>query len=191
LLKPVERGEESLMRLRATRRFITSILIVTALVVVAAAQDAGQVLRVSVGYGTLKNTPEVIARLTPESRAEVDRLGDLAKQANAAGKHGDALKHYYHAMAIMRGMEWTPARALSSALTLKVDKAMLEPGQPVGVKIGQLFALDERVEGKVTGSIALMKMAGDERVKELKTLEGIEPDFFSRALATEILVPGS
>src|SRR5215216_7557375 len=172
---PVARGEESFMSLRVMRRFIISSLIITVFAMVAAAQDAGQVLRVSVGYGTLKNTPEVIAKLTPEKRAEVDRLGEMARQANAAGKYGEALKSFYHAMAIMRGTEWTPARALSSALTLKIDKAMLEPGQPVVVKLGQIFQLDEKLEGKLSGSIALTKLTGDERLKELKALEGIEP----------------
>ncbi|HEX8186286.1 MAG TPA: prolyl oligopeptidase family serine peptidase [Blastocatellia bacterium] len=177
------------MGLRVTRRLIISTLIVTLFAMVAAAQDAGQVLRVSVGFGTLKNTPEVIARLTPEKRAEVDRLAELARQSNAAGKYGEALKHYYHAIAILRGTEWTPARALSSALTLKIDKAMLEPGQPVAVKVGQIFPLDEKLEGKLAGSITLVKMTGDERVKELKSLEGVEPDFITRPYATEILVP--
>ena len=173
------------MSLRAMRRFIISILIVTACAMVAAAQDAGQVLRVSVGYGTLKNS----ATMTPEKRAEVDRLGDMARTSTAAGKYGEALKHYYHAMAIMRGMEWTPARALSSAVILKMDKLMLEPGQSVGVKLGQIFTLDEKLDGKLTGSIALMKLTGDERLKELKTVEGVEPDMIAHPFATEILVP--
>lgn len=177
------------MSLRVIRRLITSSLIVTLLAVAAAAQDSGQVLRVSVGYGTLKNTPEVMAKLTPEKRAEVDRLGELARQANAAGKYGDALKHFYHAMAIMRGTEWTPARAFASAITLKLDKTMLEPGQPVGMKVGQIFSLDEKLEGKLTGSVALMKMTGDERLKELKTIDALDADFTARPFATEILVP--
>lgn len=173
------------MGLRAMRRFITFILILTACITVAAAQDAGQVLRLSVGYGTLKNS----VTMPPEKRAEVDRLGDLAKAASAAGKYGEALKHLYHAIAIMRGTEWTPARAFSSALTLKMDKAMLEPGQSVKVKLGQLFALDQQPEGKLTGSIALMKMTGDERMKELKTLDEIELDLIAHPFATEITVP--
>jgi predicted esterase len=186
---PVARGEESFMSLRVTRRLIISSLIVTVFAMVAAAQDAGQVLRVSVGYGTLKNTPEVIAKMTPEKRAEVDRLGELARQANVAGKYGEALKRYYHAIAILRGMEWTPARAFSSALTLKMDQTMLEPGQPVRLKLGQIFSLDQKLEGKLTGSIALMKMTGDERVKEIKTLDALEPDFTANPFATEIIVP--
>jgi predicted esterase len=167
------------------RRFIISILIVTACAMIAAAQDAGQVLRVSVGYGTLKNS----VTMTPEKRAEVDRLGDMAKAASSAGKYGEALKHYYHAMAIMRGTEWTPARAFSSSLTLKMDKTMLEPGQSAGLKLGQIFPLDEKLEGKLTGSVALMKMSGDERLKELKTIDGFEPDLIAHPFAAEILVP--
>jgi predicted esterase len=167
------------------RRFIISVLVLAALATVAVAQDAGQVLRVSVGYGTLKNS----VTMTPEKRAEVDRLGDMAKAASAAGKYGEALKHYYHAMAIMRGTEWTAARAFSSSLALKVDKAMLEPGQSVGVKLAQIFSPDEKLGAKPAGSIALTKLTGEERLKELKTLDGLEPDLVAHPFATEILVP--
>src|SRR6185295_16966547 len=104
-----------------------SLIVLLACAALGQAQDAGQVLRVSVGYTTLKNS----VTLSAEKNAEVERIYELAKAANAAGKYGDALKHMYHAMAIMRGNQWTPARALSSALTMKFDRAMLEPGQTV------------------------------------------------------------
>src|ERR1700675_3185358 len=125
------------------RSALTIAILITCLAP-AVAQDAAQVLRVSVGYGTLKNTPAVMAKLTPEARAEVDRLGEMARAANGEGKYGDALKHLYHAMALMRGSEWTPARALGSALTVKLDRAMLDPGDAVAIRIGQMYTLDEK-----------------------------------------------
>jgi predicted esterase len=173
------------MILRAMRRFVYSITVLIACAVIAVAQDAGQVLRVSVGYNTLKNT----VQMTAEKRAEVDRLGKLATEANAAGKYGDALKHLYHAMALMRGTEWTPARALSSALTIKLDRAMLEPGQAVDVRLGQIYSPDEKVEGKLAGSVVLMKMSGEDRVAELKTLDAVEPDFIAHPFTASIVVP--
>jgi predicted esterase len=173
------------MKLKATRRLVYSLIILLACAALGRAQDAGQVLRTSVGFTTLKNT----ATLSPEKKAEVDRLENLAKAANAAGKYGDALKHLYHAMAILRGTQWTPARALSSALTMKFDRAMLEPGQTVEVKFGQIYALDENFAGKLAGSLALMKLTGEERLKELKTLDGVEPDFIAHPLTAQITVP--
>src|SRR5438874_3447698 len=104
------------MLLRATRRLAFSISIIIACITLAAAQDAGQVLRVSVGFTTLRNS----VAMAEEKRAEVDRLGQMARDANTAGKFAEALKHYYHAMSLMRGMEWTPMRALSFGLTLKL-----------------------------------------------------------------------
>jgi predicted esterase len=167
------------------RRLVLAALILTACAGLAAAQDAGQVLRVSVGYNTLKNSVE----MSPEKRAEVDRLGEKAKQANSARKYGEALKHLYHAMALMRGAEWTPARALGSALSLKVDRAMLEPSQSVAVRLKQIYSLDERPEGKLTGSIALLKMTGDQPVKVLKNIDPISPDFISSPFAPEVTIP--
>ena len=174
---------------KVARRFILSVAVVIACCTVGLAQDSGQVLRVSVGYGTMKNTPAVMAKLTPEARAEVDRLGELARAANGEGKYGDALKHLYHAMALMRGADWTPARALGSAITVKLDTAMLDPGDKVAIRIGQLYALDEKVSAKLAGSISLLKLRGDEAVKDLKILDSIDPDFIAHPLSADVVVP--
>lgn len=155
----------------------------------ARAQDAAQVLRVSVGYGTLKNTPTIMARLTPETRAEVERLEKLARTANTEGKYGDALKHMYHAMALLRGTEWTPLRALGSAVTVKLDWLMLDRGDLVVVRIGQLFSLDEKPSGKLAVSISLLHMKGDEMVRELKTANAIEPDFIANPFPAQVPMP--
>ena len=174
---------------KVTRRFILSAALVIACCSVGLAQDAGQVLRVSVAYGTNKNMPSVMSKLTPEARAEVDRLGEMARVANGEGKYGDALKHLFHAIALMRGGEWTPARALSSAVTVKLDRAMLDPGDAVAIRIGQIFALDDKLSAKVAASVSLHKMRGDETVKDLKVLDSIDPDFMAHPLSAEVVVP--
>lgn len=153
------------------------------------AQDSGQVLRVSVGYGTMRNTPSIVSKLTPEVRARVDRLGEMARAANGEGKYGDALKHLYHAMALMRGTEWTPARALGSAITVKLDRAMVDPGDKVSIRVGQMFALDEKLNEKLNASISLLKLRGDESVKELKSLNALEADLIAHPLTSEVVIP--
>ena len=111
---------------KAAKRLILSTAILLACCANGLAQDAGQVLRVSVGFGTLKNT----VAMTPEKKAEVDRLEGLARAANAASKYGDALKHMYHAMALMRGMighQLTRSLPLSS---LSWTEWCSSPGSP-------------------------------------------------------------
>jgi predicted esterase len=174
---------------KLARRSILVTAFAIACCAVALAQDSGQVLRVSVGYGTLRNTPSVMAKLTPEARAEVDRLGEMARKANGEGKYGDALKHLYHAMALMRGAEWTPARELGSAITVKLDRAMLDPGDRVAIRIGQMFSLDQKLNAKLTGSISLVKLRADETVKDLKTLAAVDADFIANPLSAEVSMP--
>ncbi|MFY9553571.1 MAG: prolyl oligopeptidase family serine peptidase [Blastocatellia bacterium] len=174
---------------RMTKLLHVSIAITIACCAVATAQDSGQVLRVSVGYGTMKNTPAVISKLTPEAHAEVDRLGEKARAANAEGKYGDALKHLYHAMALMRGSDWTPTRALASALTVKLDRAMVDPGDAIVIRVGQLFALDDKVPGKLTGAISLLKLRGDETLQQMKTLDSVDPDFIAHPFSVEVITP--
>jgi len=157
--------------------------------VVGYAQDSGQVLRVFVGYGTLKNTPSTMNKLSPEAKAEVDKLEAMARKANGDGKYGEALKHLYHAMALMRGAEWTPARALNSGITVKLDRAMLDPGESEQIKFGQIYPLDEKINSKVTGSISLLKMRGEESVKELKKLDSVDPDFIAHPFSGDLVMP--
>jgi predicted esterase len=174
---------------RFTLRCALILAIAIASIAPAFAQDAGQVLRLSVGYGTMKNTPSLMAKLTPETKAEVERLEKMARAANSEQKYGDALKHLYHAMALMRGMEWTPATALTPALTAKLDRQLLDPGDTVSLKVGQIYALDEKPTGKITGSIVLLKMKGDDLVKELKTIDAIDPNFFAQPLVVQFAIP--
>ncbi|HLG13207.1 MAG TPA: prolyl oligopeptidase family serine peptidase [Blastocatellia bacterium] len=170
---------------RPVRRSLLLGAVVFSCVLAAFAQDAGQVLRTSVGFNTLRNS----TALSDERRGEIDKLAKLAQAANAAGKFGDALKHYYHGIALLRGNEWTPLRALESSLTLKLDHAVIEPSQTVQVRAGQLFALDAKPEGPASAAIKLLKMTGDEPVKVLKIIEAVDADFIASPLAAEVLIP--
>src|SRR3954451_22119079 len=69
------------------------------------AQDASLVLRTSVGYRTQRNS----AQLSEEQKQQADQLAAEATQANQSGKYGEAMRAYYHGIAVMRGIPWTPA----------------------------------------------------------------------------------
>src|SRR5215469_3748902 len=85
----------------------------------ASAQDAQQVLRLWVGYNTAKNTS--LGSLDDAKKAEIARLETAAQAANASKNYGEAMKDYYHAMSLLRGMEWTPSRALGFGLKVTLD----------------------------------------------------------------------
>jgi predicted esterase len=172
---------------RATRHLIVSICLTIVCAGLGHAQDAGQVLRVTVGFNTLKNTNS--ATMSAATRAEVDRLSRLTLEANGTGKYGEALKHLYHGMAVMRGQPWTPARAFGAALSVKLQRAVIEPSQTVGLDLGQIFSLDERLDGKLTGTVALLKMQGDDPVKVLKTLDPFDADLILHPAKVQVTIP--
>jgi predicted esterase len=171
--------------LKITQRFILSLILLALCCLVALAQDAGQVLRLSVGYNTLKNSTS----MSDEKRAEVGRLEKLAQEANAARRYGDAIKHLTHAMTILRGQQWTSARALATALTMKLDRAVVEPAENVRLQLGQIFSLDEKIEAKLAGAVDLLPMQGNEPLKTLKSLEGIAADFITHPTSIEVSIP--
>jgi predicted esterase len=181
-MKPIASLRRSVIRLSL------SALLLVACAASSFAQDAAQVLRLSVGFGTLKNT----VNMSSETRAEVDRLSKLATEANAARRYDEALRHLYHGIALMRGQQWTPARALSSALTIKLDKTIVEPAQTVRLRIGQLFQLDEKLDGTVSGRILLFDASANDKapLKTLLNLDGVFTDFSLKPYDASIVVPG-
>lgn len=148
------------------------------------AQDAAQVLRVRVGFTTLKNS----TTLTDAQRAEVERLAATAREANGAAHYGEALKYLYHGIAVMRGVEWTALAELSSSLTLKLDRAVVGPSSKVEVKLGQLFPLDQKLDQKLAVNIALLPAMGDEPVKLLATAGPVDGDL-TTPLTSEVIIP--
>src|SRR5437763_1826402 len=104
-------------------------LLIPALAIVLHAQDAGMMLRTYVGYRTQRNS----AQLTEEQKKDADRLSGEASAATQASKYGDALRAYYHGMAVMRGVSWTPALEFASGLQGRLDHAVVDPGKQITI----------------------------------------------------------
>src|ERR1041385_5026951 len=113
------------------------------------AQDASLVLRTSVGFRTQRNS----AQLTEEQRQTADKLAAEAVQANAAGKYGEAMRAYYHGMAVMRGVSWTPENECTAGLQGRLDHAIVDPGKPVLVTLTPLYSCQPGV--KLTAAVFL------------------------------------
>ena len=101
----------------------------------AYAQDASMALRTSVTYRTQRNS----LQLTDEQRQQADTLAREAEQAGAAGQFGDAMRAYYHGMAVMRNVAWTPSYEFAAALQGKLDHAVVDPEKQVTVTLTPLY----------------------------------------------------
>jgi predicted esterase len=99
-------------------------------------QDASLVLRTSVTYNTQKST----LPLSEDQRRQADELGRDAQQASRAGRYGEALRDYYHGLAVMRGASWTPTLELASALRAHAAHSMVEPGSQLVVTLSPLYS---------------------------------------------------
>jgi predicted esterase len=150
------------------------------------AQDAGQVLQLSVGFRTMKNR----VPMSDEKRKEVEALEAKARAANNDKKYSEALKHLTHGMALMRNQPWTPAAALTAGTHVRLNTVIFDPGDPVKMKLTQIFTLDEPIEGKLKGalSISVTKDGKQETLKELKQLADVEADF-TKPFLVEAAIP--
>jgi predicted esterase len=120
------------------------------------AQDASMVLRTSVTYRTQRNS----LQLTEEQRQQADQLAREAAQAGQAGKYGDAVRAYYHGLAVMRGVPWTPAFEFASGLQAHLDHAIVEPGKPIAVTLSPLYS-SPAAAPKLTASLFLVPLKKD------------------------------
>ncbi|HWC97016.1 MAG TPA: hypothetical protein VG456_09710 [Candidatus Sulfopaludibacter sp.] len=112
-------------------------------------QDAGMVLRTSVTYRTQRNS----LQLTDEQKATADQLAADAARAGQSAKFGDAMRDYYHAMAVMRGVAWTPAYEFGTSLQAHLDHAVVDPGKPVTVTLLPLY---DSKGARLMASLSLM-----------------------------------
>jgi predicted esterase len=151
------------------------------------AQDSSQVLRLFVGFNTLKNS----VPLSEEKKKEIADLEAKAQKANGEKRYGDAMRHLTHGVTLMRGMSWTPVRALTAATQMKTDRVIADPGDIIKLNVTQLFALDEPLAGQLDGTlrIAPAKSKDPQSAKELKQLGAVAGDFLAKPLEVEAKLP--
>ena len=149
------------------------------------AQDAGLVLRTSVGY----NTQKASLPLTDEQRKEADRLSQEAQRAAQARQYGDAMRDYNEGMAVMRNIPWTPAYELAASLQGKLDHAMVAPGKRVSVTLSPLYSDDREKSAKLTAAVALVPAKPNSG--EAMTLEsGLKLDPGALPFTAQVALPG-
>ncbi len=135
------------------RRF--SLVFFTAFGLSLYGQDAGMVLRTSVSYRTQRNS----MKLTEDQSRQADQLASEASKAGLAGKYGDALRAYYHGMAVMRGTPWTPAIELAASLQGHLDHALVDPGKPVTITLTALYTASS--DAKLSAAMFLVPARRD------------------------------
>jgi predicted esterase len=169
------------MRQSVVRFFAALVFAFSLAVLPVLAQDAQMTLRLSMQFRTLKNSE----RMSDETRKQVEELEAKARTATSGQKYGDAVKYYIRAMALVRNQPWTPSREMGAAMQIKLERAVFDPGDKARIEISQLFAPDEPIAGKLSGSISLKD---SKREKELKQLADIVPDF-TKPVTIEATIP--
>ena len=102
------------------------------------AQDAGSVLRTSVGY----NTQKASLPLSEEQRKEADRFGAEAQKAGTAGNYAEATRLFHHGLAVMQGATWDSTLEFAASLEAKADHAIVKPGQAVTLQLAPQYSPD-------------------------------------------------
>lgn len=144
-------------------RLVRLLAVVPALVL--SAQDAGLVLRTSVAYRTQRGT----LQLSEAQQKQADDLARQAQQATQARQFGDALRAYYHGLAVMRNQEWTPAFEFASSLEAALDHAVVEPGAHLIVSLKPFYTAPRAAAMHMTASAVLQP--GGQTVASGRTLD--------------------
>jgi len=155
--------------MRAMTRFRLVRFVLPVLALALHAQDAQMVLRTSVTYRTQRNS----AQLTDDQKKEADQLAAEASKATQAEKYSDAMRAYYHGLAVMRGVTWTPAVEFASGLQGRLDHAVLDPGKQIKVTLSPLYTTSGTV--KLNGSVFLVPKKEGGAEKSLASSLAIDP----------------
>jgi len=161
------------------------VLLLAALVTGAHAQDASTVLSTMVHATTLRN----ISKLPKAKLAEVDPLLETANHARLAGKPGEALKDYDHAIAVLEAKPWTAEHAWTHALTIKASHYILKPGERLQLTFGQTFEPDQPIAKRPSLEISLVPAPGMGSPEFLKTIGQVNTAFAKTPLKTELTIP--
>ena len=171
---------------KALFRIALCFIAIAAFSLTASAQDAQQVLRLWVQYNSVKNAS--ISSMDDAKKAEVARLDSAAQAANAAHNYGEAMKDYFHALVVMRGMEWTPSRALGFGLKVTVDRSVVEPESKIELRIGQIFKLDV-LPASISCTVDLVAGTAAKGTTRIATLAAIGPDLDSHPSISMVAIP--
>jgi predicted esterase len=96
-----------------------------------------------------------------------------------------------HAIALLNGLDWTPARAWTTALTLHADHSVLEPGQIVKVTVSQKFRLDSPLAQRPYATVYLTPFYAEQPRTVLKTFDRLDPDFSARPFTFTVRIPNT
>jgi predicted esterase len=153
----------------------------------AFAQDGGTVLGLMVNATTLRNT----AKVEPAQAEEIDHLLAAARKGSEAKNYAISYRDYQHALTLLRGEQWTPAKAWNIAVTLKPDHSVVEPGQQVNLRMAQSFELDKPFTEKPFGTVYLTPFFSDQPKVILKTFDRMSPEFDKTPLTFTVRIPGT
>jgi hypothetical protein len=170
-----------------SRLLIVSLFVSLLVAMPAPAQDASQVLALSVSFGTVKNS----TKMTDAMREEVAQLETQARTASRERRYADAIRIYNHAMATLRGQEWTPSRAMTIAMRLRPDRVILEPSEALHLQVSQTFKLDEPIKASLSGVVSIAEVI-DGKVSEFKSiaaLPNVPPDFNAKPYDVSVTIP--
>ena len=139
------------------------------------------VLRTSVTYRTQRNS----LTLSDEQRQQSDQLQPRPNRPTAMASFGEAIRSYYHGMAVMRGVSWTPAFEFASPARAAGPCAG-SPGDKVTVTLSPSSSL---VPDGVKMSAAWRWCSGQERASREESWLERRASIRRPPRATRITVP--
>jgi predicted esterase len=151
------------------------------------AQDAGTVLGLMVSATTLRNT----AKIEPPQLTEIDKLLAAARKESAAQEYAVSYRDYQHALTLLRGDEWTPVQEWMTAVTMKPDHSVVEPGQQISLRMSQSFPLAKPLTQKPIATAYLVPFFNAEPRVILKTFDHRSAEFDKEPFTFNVRIPGT
>ncbi|MBC8164679.1 MAG: hypothetical protein H7Y20_02270 [Bryobacteraceae bacterium] len=116
--------------------------------------------------------------LPDEKKAEIQKLRQAAGKANLERNYGEALRHLHHGIALIRGVEWTPAASLAASFSLGTDHAIWEPGQRIQLRMKRMYQPEVGAPESLSGEVIVRANDKSEAAKLGSwKISGDQPEF--------------
>jgi poly(3-hydroxybutyrate) depolymerase len=123
------------------------------------------------------------SKVSPETKAQVDKLLAESSALFGAGRRGDACRPLAHALTLLNSRTWDSREEFGWSLALRTEKILADSSISVSGSLAQIYPAPYKPAGRLHLKIALLSEKGDDKaLRALGTIDLTARDFVEKPL---------
>jgi dienelactone hydrolase len=132
------------------------------------------------------------AKVSPETKAQVDKLLAESSALLSAGRRGEACRPLAHAITLLNSRTWDSREEFAWSLALRAEKILADSSILVSGSLGQVYAAPFKPAGRLHLKMALLSEKGESKaVRDLGTIDLSARDFVEKPFPLALNLQGT